>query len=328
MKNILLKTAMISACFTLFYFQSAGQPVSPEVQGIMPISFNLEKETILKETPIIVMPVVDREALKAVDEINDSQKERPWRFGKVHQVSLSPFNSGVWSVMDDGTKIWRLEVKCPGALSINILFGQYKLPPGSRLFVFSKDKSQLLGPFTDFNNQDDNYFAVSLVLSESIIIEYNEPANVEFEGILKISEIIHGYIGIPDYVKAFGDSGACNVNVACSAVAATQNEICSAAMIATSHGSATRNYTLANWYKTTTATLTLIPASHDFGDVEVQLFQPPELHPNQHWFIKRERDNRPLGNTFHHSFWWRVVYPGCRWYQNHIGKVQPYHNGK
>jgi hypothetical protein len=231
MKN-LLRLFVFVLVFSGLFSVSYGQ-IS---QGGQPLSFKLDEKDLLNNVPIEKMPVIDVEALKAEDEIVDPLKNSPWRFGKVHQVNLNPQNSGVWDILDDGSKIWRLNIACPDALSINILFDMYQLPKGAELFIYSSGKNELLGAFTDFNNQNDFFFATSFVFSSEIIVEYNEPANVEFEGILNISEITHGYRTIGDYTKVFGGSGWCNVNVACPSAAGMEDQIRSVAMLASSNG--------------------------------------------------------------------------------------------
>ncbi|MBS4014066.1 MAG: T9SS type A sorting domain-containing protein [Bacteroidetes bacterium] len=190
----------------------------------------------LSQVKFALMPFIDIEALKAEDLEIDELKDRPWRFGQVHQVSLNPNNSGTWDILGNGTKIWRLGINCEGALSINILFDMYKLPAGAQLFVYSADRKEILGAFTNINNQEDNLFPVSFIFSDNVIVEYNEPKGVEFEGKLSISEVTHGYRTLADYVKAFGQAGSCNVNVACPQGAAWGNQINSVLMLASSNG--------------------------------------------------------------------------------------------
>ena len=41
--------------------------------------------------------------------------KKPFQFAYNHEVSLSPANSGYWTVMQNGIKVWRLEIVSPGA---------------------------------------------------------------------------------------------------------------------------------------------------------------------------------------------------------------------
>ncbi len=232
MKKVKQITHLVMLSATLWSISVFGQ-IS---QGGVPISLKIEDKSQLSEVPVKVMPEINVEALRAEDAIFDQLKDRPWRYGIVHQVSYSPENSGVTDILEDGTKIWRLGIVCPGALSINILFKEYEVPKGARLFIYSANGKEILGAFTDFNNQPDRFFATSFLFSEHVIVEYNEPKEVDFEGKLTIGEITHGYRTLADYVKSFGQSGSCNVNVACPQAAGMENQIRSVAMIASSNG--------------------------------------------------------------------------------------------
>ena len=121
----------------------------------------------------------------------------------------------MWDELEDGSKLWRLGIESEGALSINLKFSHYKLPKGATLFIYNIDKSHVIGGFTEFNNQTDGVFATTLVNGDRIIIEYHEPANVDFDGELILDRVTHGYRGVGEFNKGFGSSGSCNMNVMC-----------------------------------------------------------------------------------------------------------------
>ncbi len=225
---------VILAFFPLLLFSATA--LAQISQGGMPLSLQVSEKESLSIVPFEKMPEVNVTKFIEEDKTADLQKDIPWRFGIVHQVSINPSNSGTWDILPDGTKIWRLGINCPSALSVNVMFNEFILPKGAKLFVYAADKDEMLGAFTDFNNQEDGYFAVSFIFSENIIIEYNEPKSVEFSGILNLAEITHGYRTFMDYAKAFGGSGSCNKNVACPEAAGMEDQIRSVAMLATSNG--------------------------------------------------------------------------------------------
>ncbi len=200
-------------------------------QGGQPLSIGLDKSG-LSEVPFEVMDDVDLDVLRAEDAVADTMASIPYRFGYNHYVSLNPENSGVWDKIKGEDRIWRLGIKSEGALTINLAFDKYRLPKGAKLFVYNEDRSHLIGAFTDFNNQDDMKFATTLVNGDAIIIEYFEPADAEFKGELNLWRVTHGYRSVGEYAeKAFGGSGACNVNVACPESAGWENQINSVAML-------------------------------------------------------------------------------------------------
>ncbi len=221
-------------CMILILLLGAGfiLPLSAqEAEGGTPLSFSLNEKTVLNEVPFVLMPSVDIEALKKEDKYNDQIKDQPWRFGQDLFVNYNPENSGVWDELNDGSRIWRLGITSKGALSINLTFNNYVLPEGAKLYIYSTDKSRILGAFTSRNNQEDHYFATELIEDESVIIEYNEPAHAAFQGKLNLWRVTHGYRSIAEYVKSFGSSGSCNVNAVCPQGDPIRDEIKSVAML-------------------------------------------------------------------------------------------------
>lgn len=199
-------------------------------QGGSPLSF--QNPQLIKNALIIEkMPKIDLQRLKAEDSINDHFKDIPWRFGENLYVNYNLNNSGTWDALPKGDKLWRLGIRCEGAYTINLTFNNYHLPPGATLFVYNADKSQVIGAFTDFNNQTDRVFATTLVRGEEITIEYYEPSNPAFPGELNLYRVTHGYRDAYKYAKDFGGSGSCENNVNCPEAAGWENQIKSVCML-------------------------------------------------------------------------------------------------
>ncbi len=171
-----------------------------------------------------IMPRINLNALQTEDIIVDTIRDIPWRFGDNIAVDIHPGKAGNWTRLTNGDRVWRVGIHSPGALSINLTFNHYRLPPGAELYIYSSDHSYLLGAFTDLNNQEDMYFATSVIPSESVIIEYYEPSWVAFPGELNLETVTHAYRSVMDYTKRFGGSGACNINIACDVARGWQNE--------------------------------------------------------------------------------------------------------
>lgn len=167
------------------------------------------------------MPAVDVEAYKREDLILDQQRDIPWRFGVNIPVDLDINNSGTWTQLANGDRVWKLSIKSKGALTINFVFDEYHLPEGGKVFVYDIDKKQLLGSFTNENTSAENSLGVGFVFSDHLVISYHEPAAVAGQGYLHINNVTHGYRNafldgiIGEEKGAFGNSAACNVNVNC-----------------------------------------------------------------------------------------------------------------
>lgn len=202
-------------------------------QGGIPVSFNKSYKSLLQQNiPVQSMPSVDITRLTAEDIVNDQNKQIPWRFGENIPVNIDLKTIGVYDILPNGDKLWRLRIYAAGAHTINLTFNKYILPETAKLFIYNEPKTHILGAFTDFNNQADKIFATTLIEGESIIIEYFEPQNVSFSGSLHLSRVTYGYRDVYDFTaKSFGSSGSCNNNVVCPEAAEWTNEIRSACML-------------------------------------------------------------------------------------------------
>ncbi len=147
----------------------------------------------------------------------DARNPVPYRFAVNIPVNAGFDDSGTSEIRDDGTLVWRLTLKAPGALALTLYFDRFRLPAGGRLFVYNPKRTRLLGAFTDENNNELSTFATSLIAGDAITLEYNAPIALDPPE-LRVSEIAYAYRGIsfPDAPQTgFGASGKCQVNTAC-----------------------------------------------------------------------------------------------------------------
>lgn len=175
------------------------------------------KNTVQKSNQIkpFKLPAIDLVQLKKEDVINDTDKSKPWRFGKDQYVDHDINDVGVWETLSNGDKIWRMSYKSEGAYSLNFMFQRFKIPVGAKLYVYSNDRKDLLRPFTHHNNNPEEVLGTWLVEGNHAWLEYHQPANVKGEVKLTLGSVIHGYRTADSYQKALGDSGACNQDVDC-----------------------------------------------------------------------------------------------------------------
>jgi hypothetical protein len=93
-----------------------------------------------------VMPMVDTAALEAEDEDRE-RSGRPFapRFAKNIQVVYTLDNSGTWETLNDGSRVWRLRIVSPGALSLNLGLERFELPTGAEFWIFAPNDSGAQG---------------------------------------------------------------------------------------------------------------------------------------------------------------------------------------
>lgn len=223
LRNLLLIASFFAVVHLQAQISHGGTPVAFDAPDRMaPVSF-------VEVTP------ENLEALRAEDEIRDQYKDIPYRFGANIPVSLS-MEDGEWQDMEKGYRVWRLAIASPGAVSLNFNFSTFNVPEGAQLFVYDADRTHFIGSFTHENMQPHGGLGVSLIQSDHIIIEYIEPLASAGQGVLEIDNVTHGYRSVIHKFEnaergPFGNSGSCNINVACDEGIGWEDQIRSVAII-------------------------------------------------------------------------------------------------
>lgn len=194
------------------------------------IPYGVEYSQILPQVKYEEMPRVDTELLMS----QDAQMEKTFdnRFAYAHEVNYTLSNSGEWTNLNNGDRIWRLGITSPGAFSLNTIFNHFELPEGASVHIYSFDGKNSIGGFTHENNKENHVLATIPVPGDRIVIEYYEPMQVKDEGILEIERIGHDYKNIFNIVqeRGFNTSGSCNNNVSCPEADPWQDQVNSVAM--------------------------------------------------------------------------------------------------
>ncbi len=161
-------------------------------------------------------PSVDLERLRAEDEERErSPFPAPTRYAVSQSVSLHPESAGSWEELADGTHLWRLLIRSPGAQTMSLGMRTFDLPPDATFWVHHPDGSWVQGPYTVRDRNAAGGLWTAVVMGDAIVAELHVPRSDA--GIkLEISSILHGYRGF-DQVEATNTAkrGSCNVNVAC-----------------------------------------------------------------------------------------------------------------
>lgn len=159
----------------------------------------------------------DVSALRAEDLINDDAGTAPWRFGFNNYTNLNMTNSGTWTTLPNGDKIWMIELTCEEALTVNLTLDNVTIPEGNELYVYNPQKDFILGKFSEYHLYQGK-LGTELVPGNTAIVEYYIPVrNTSLSASLNINTVTHGYRTSDEFIeKAFGGSGSCNMNVNCT----------------------------------------------------------------------------------------------------------------
>lgn len=191
------------------------------------------------------MPAVDTDILRAEDLVNDQYKEFGYRFGVELPTSINAMAApGFEGRSAHGqTTIYRTLVQCSGAVSMNFTFSDFYMPKGSRMFIYDTNGNAYLGAYDHRSNTDGGSFAIGLIYADQVIIEIQHNPNSGQTPRAVLDQVVHGYRDIlakweqeSDAIEQalrgpYGNSGACNVNVACPEAIDWQTESHSVALI-------------------------------------------------------------------------------------------------
>jgi hypothetical protein len=221
-----LKYTIVAAALFLTNLGIAQQGEGGSPKGF---SYTIKNQKSIGEK---VFEEPDISALRAEDVINDELANGPWRFGYNNETSLDMNNSGTWFTGPNGDKIWLLKIVATNAKTINLSFINTDVPQGNELYVYNTDKSFILGKF-EAKHLYKGELGSELVPGSTVFVEYYVPSqNADNIGNVEISRVTHGYRTAGEFQeKAFGSSGACNMNVNCPDGSGWVNQRNSAVML-------------------------------------------------------------------------------------------------
>lgn len=136
------------------------------------------------------MPSFDLAQLQREDVENDNAG-RLFRFGKGFDVSYT-LADGQWEDVGGG-RLWTMTFISEGALSLNFVFNDFRLPEGAELYIENEDKTVLYGPVTSEATTENGYFLTDIIPGSQATIYLFEPSWCENESSLTIKRVVHGY---------------------------------------------------------------------------------------------------------------------------------------
>ena len=181
-------------------------------QGGEPVSFSyrLSKDipNLHIKTPNITEEYIREHTISSLEPVS-----------KVIPVNVDILSVGKCTNTPEG-KVCQYEINIPKAVSLNLIFEDLYLPEGCQLYIYNPEKTQILGAYNHINNSNYKFFPVELLIGDRAIIELLVSSYTREEPVLKLAKVNFYFGKLPNiligsYSRDEGDSGSCNVNVAC-----------------------------------------------------------------------------------------------------------------
>lgn len=157
----------------------------------------------------------------AIRNLELPQKDTALRFAAGTSLTAN-VRSGSWDEPESGRARWRLRVNSQGARSLSFEFRRLVLPTGAELWFYDRHGREVQGPVVAANAGST---WSPLVRSDEVLIEANMPSAQRDRFVIEIAQAFHGFTDVagrswpldPASDTGNGASGACNIDVACSA---------------------------------------------------------------------------------------------------------------
>ena len=169
-----------------------------------------------------VLPPVDPLEIEAGILLNQESHTKPLQFALERPVDLSPEIHGSW-IEEEEYRVWRVHLISPDAYSLGLVFDEYHLVPGVKVFVYDPDQVHVKGAFTSGNNKSSGVLPVGHIGGDELIIEMQVPTEMSNYGRLRLKTVSHAFLDLKHISGTedcnpgeFGCSQSCEMDINCS----------------------------------------------------------------------------------------------------------------
>ncbi|RQO31211.1 hypothetical protein DBR32_04375 [Taibaiella sp. KBW10] len=223
-----MKKKILFLCAGLAFAFNTKAQIS---QGGLPLS--MKQEVALTNVPLSDYQNPDWESYlnKEKERPNKSKVTGPVKIGLHAPTDFGFPQSGQMITLDNGQRVWRGIMSIPGAPAIGLLFDQFNLPKGVKLYLTNENKKQVVGAFDNSNNDPSGQFAIDAIQGPKVYMELNIAPEVNLSDIkmhIDKALVFHRAIEhLQTYLIAGatpldqldnqtnGQSSQCNINAIC-----------------------------------------------------------------------------------------------------------------
>ena len=200
-----------------------GVPASAQ-ETPTPPSTQQTTTTPAASVPVKTLPAIDRAALRAEADAQ-TDKSRPYRFGKAIATDYSPDRDGTWEQLPSGAWLWRLRLRSQNAVSMNLGFKRFRLPAEAQLYVYGPDTEVVHGPYRS-DDATNGQLWTPIVPGNEVVVELKVPSHTRSDVSVRIEKVSRGFRSLATASKqARSKARACNIDVACPQADPWQDQV-------------------------------------------------------------------------------------------------------
>jgi hypothetical protein len=168
--------------------------------------------------PDLILAALNNDEL--LHEAESQEKKGRYFFATAREIDLAPHSAGRWEA-DGERMLWDVSLRSENALSLNLGFSEFYLPPDSALTISDPSGKSQPVTFTNDDNDVHGELWTPLFASDSLRLVLNVPGQLASGVRLRIAKVNHGFRPPTRRKngKAIGNSssGSCNIDVVCNA---------------------------------------------------------------------------------------------------------------
>jgi len=212
---IRFKALLLMVTLSLFFTSTSDAQIS---QGGTPFNVGGAIPVPIKTMRGLSLAKVKKEDQAMIETV---------RFAAPLPLSIDPATEGKWTRLPNGDQLWQFELQVDNALGLFVVFENFNLPAGAKLFGYHPQTKEKLGAYTERNNKPHGEFMLGMITGKILRLEYLVPvASVgpQLKTPFKIKKLYVAYNA--DYIKPsvsesrtssdFEDAMDCNININCS----------------------------------------------------------------------------------------------------------------
>ncbi len=199
------------ACIQSVYSQITTNELPISIQrGIGVLAKNKDKGTI-------DLPVPDIKKILREDSLRELKEQNTcMRIAVSIPVTIDSNKDGIWTVLEDGGKLWQMEIHADKAKAIDFVFSKFWLPNGGKFFIFNPATNESLGAVTSQylsgEKSSPGRFSTSIIKGDDMVLEYYQPAEEKELPVIIVEKAFYSYKAIP----TLNERSSCEVNINCS----------------------------------------------------------------------------------------------------------------